>query len=69
MAAAVATHTSNCKIVTLGNCLPMHGHPVRVAEELAMIRRPHDDLITCSVSKTRGRPGDAAAHTIFMRRR
>lgn len=37
MAAAVATHTSNAKIVVLGNCLPMHGHPVRVAEELAMV--------------------------------
>jgi len=37
MAAAVATHTSNCKIVIMGNCLPMHGHPVRVAEELAML--------------------------------
>ncbi|HZT08367.1 MAG TPA: LLM class flavin-dependent oxidoreductase [Chloroflexota bacterium] len=37
MAAAVATHTSNAKIITLGNCLPMHGHPIRLAEELAMI--------------------------------
>lgn len=37
MAAAVATHTSNCKIVIMGNCLPMHGHPVRLAEELAML--------------------------------
>jgi alkanesulfonate monooxygenase SsuD/methylene tetrahydromethanopterin reductase-like flavin-dependent oxidoreductase (luciferase family) len=37
MAAAVATHTENAKIVVLGNCLPMHGHPVRVAEELAMV--------------------------------
>jgi alkanesulfonate monooxygenase SsuD/methylene tetrahydromethanopterin reductase-like flavin-dependent oxidoreductase (luciferase family) len=37
MAAAVATQTSSCKLVVLGNCLPMHGHPVRLAEELAMI--------------------------------
>ncbi len=37
MAAAVATQTSNCKIVIMGNCLPMHGHPVRLAEELAML--------------------------------
>ena len=37
MAAAVATHTSSCKIVIMGNCLPMHGHPVRLAEELAML--------------------------------
>src|SRR4051794_14704677 len=37
MASAVAAQTSNAKIVILGNCLPMHGHPVRLAEELAMI--------------------------------
>lgn len=37
MAAAVATHTSSAKIVLMGNCLPIHGHPVRLAEELAMI--------------------------------
>lgn len=37
VAAAVATHTRNAKIVLMGNCLPLHGHPVRVAEELAMI--------------------------------
>jgi alkanesulfonate monooxygenase SsuD/methylene tetrahydromethanopterin reductase-like flavin-dependent oxidoreductase (luciferase family) len=36
-AAATATHTSNAKIVLMGNCLPLHAHPVRVAEELAMI--------------------------------
>jgi alkanesulfonate monooxygenase SsuD/methylene tetrahydromethanopterin reductase-like flavin-dependent oxidoreductase (luciferase family) len=36
-AAAVATHTSNAKIVLMGNCLPLHAHPVRLAEELAMI--------------------------------
>lgn len=36
-AAAMATHTRNAKIVLMGNCLPLHGHPVRVAEELAMI--------------------------------
>jgi len=37
MAAAMATHTTNAKIMLMGNCLPLHGHPVRVAEELAMI--------------------------------
>jgi alkanesulfonate monooxygenase SsuD/methylene tetrahydromethanopterin reductase-like flavin-dependent oxidoreductase (luciferase family) len=37
MAAAVAAQTSNCKLVLLGNCLPMHGHPVRLAEEIAMV--------------------------------
>jgi alkanesulfonate monooxygenase SsuD/methylene tetrahydromethanopterin reductase-like flavin-dependent oxidoreductase (luciferase family) len=37
LAAAVATHTERAKIVLMGNCLPLHGHPVRLAEELAMI--------------------------------
>jgi alkanesulfonate monooxygenase SsuD/methylene tetrahydromethanopterin reductase-like flavin-dependent oxidoreductase (luciferase family) len=37
MAAAVATHTERARIGLLGNCLPLHGHPVRLAEELAMI--------------------------------
>ncbi len=37
MAAVVASHTSHAKIVVLGNCLPLHGHPVRVAEELALV--------------------------------
>ena len=37
MAAVVATHTSHVKIGILGNCLPLHGHPVRLAEELAMV--------------------------------
>jgi alkanesulfonate monooxygenase SsuD/methylene tetrahydromethanopterin reductase-like flavin-dependent oxidoreductase (luciferase family) len=37
IAAAVATHTDNVKIAILGDCLPLHSHPVRLAEELAMI--------------------------------
>jgi alkanesulfonate monooxygenase SsuD/methylene tetrahydromethanopterin reductase-like flavin-dependent oxidoreductase (luciferase family) len=37
LAAVVATHTHHVKIGLLGNCLPLHGHPVRLAEELAMI--------------------------------
>jgi alkanesulfonate monooxygenase SsuD/methylene tetrahydromethanopterin reductase-like flavin-dependent oxidoreductase (luciferase family) len=37
MAAVVATHTERAKIGLLGNCLPLHAHPVRLAEELAMI--------------------------------
>ena len=37
MAAALATQTERAKIALMGNCLPIHGHPVRVAEELAMV--------------------------------
>jgi alkanesulfonate monooxygenase SsuD/methylene tetrahydromethanopterin reductase-like flavin-dependent oxidoreductase (luciferase family) len=37
MAAAVARETSHAKLVLMGNCVPLHGHPVRLAEELAMI--------------------------------
>ena len=36
-AAAVATHTRNARIGLMGNCLPIHAHPVRLAEELAML--------------------------------
>src|SRR5712692_7248760 len=37
MAAAVAVSTSRAKIVLMGNCLPLHCNPVRLAEELAMV--------------------------------
>src|SRR5688572_14745985 len=37
MAAAVATQTKNARIGLMGNCLPLHAHPVRLAEELAML--------------------------------
>lgn len=36
MAAAAAAVTRQSKIVILGNCIPLH-HPVRLAEELAML--------------------------------
>jgi alkanesulfonate monooxygenase SsuD/methylene tetrahydromethanopterin reductase-like flavin-dependent oxidoreductase (luciferase family) len=36
-AAAVATNTERARIGLLGNVLPIHAHPVRLAEELAMI--------------------------------
>ncbi len=37
MAAAVAVQTERVKLVLMGNCLPLHAHPVRLAEELAMV--------------------------------
>jgi alkanesulfonate monooxygenase SsuD/methylene tetrahydromethanopterin reductase-like flavin-dependent oxidoreductase (luciferase family) len=37
MAAAVAVQTSHVKLVLMGNCVPLHAHPVRLAEELAML--------------------------------
>jgi alkanesulfonate monooxygenase SsuD/methylene tetrahydromethanopterin reductase-like flavin-dependent oxidoreductase (luciferase family) len=37
MAAAVAARTSQAKLVLMGNCLPLHANPVRLAEELAML--------------------------------
>ncbi|HEX9878766.1 MAG TPA: LLM class flavin-dependent oxidoreductase [Candidatus Binatia bacterium] len=37
MAAAVAVQTQKVKLVILGNCVPLHAHPVRLAEELAMV--------------------------------
>src|SRR5256885_2730124 len=37
MLAAAAGITSSCKLVTLGIVLSLYGHPVRVAEELALV--------------------------------
>lgn len=37
MAAAVASRTSRVKLSLMGNCIPIHGHPVRLAEEIAML--------------------------------
>jgi alkanesulfonate monooxygenase SsuD/methylene tetrahydromethanopterin reductase-like flavin-dependent oxidoreductase (luciferase family) len=37
LAAAVAAQTQQAKIAIVGNCVPLHGHPVRLAEELAMV--------------------------------
>lgn len=37
MAAALARRTKRAKIAILGNALPLHEHPLRVAEEVAMI--------------------------------
>lgn len=41
MAAALARRTKRVKIAILGNALPLRGHPLRVAEEVAML-----DVIT-----------------------
>lgn len=35
--AYVAAHTKRIKLTMVGNLLPIHGHPLRVAEELAML--------------------------------
>src|SRR5207302_131140 len=35
--AYIARATSRMKLTMLGNLLPIHGHPLRVAEELAML--------------------------------
>src|SRR5437868_15238148 len=37
MAAALARRTSRAKLVILGNVLTLYDHPLRVAEELAML--------------------------------
>src|SRR5438270_7554526 len=41
IAATLARRTSNAKIAILGNCIPLRDHPLRVAEEVAML-----DVIT-----------------------
>ncbi|HYD49992.1 MAG TPA: LLM class flavin-dependent oxidoreductase, partial [Terriglobales bacterium] len=37
MAAALARRTSRAKIAILGNALPLREHPLRIAEEVAML--------------------------------
>ncbi len=37
IAAALTQRTKKCKIAVIGNALPLYGHPLRVAEEFAML--------------------------------
>ena len=41
MASVLAKQTKQARIVVMGNCLPLHGHPIRLAEELDRHRRKH----------------------------
>src|SRR5205809_4038177 len=66
MAAAIATHTSNARIGLMGNCLPMHGHPVRLAEELAMIDVLSNGRLVSGF--IRGGPGEYYAYNVDVRR-
>lgn len=46
-ATAVAIRTERIRIGTLGNVLPMYGHPLRLAEELAMVDVYSKGRLTC----------------------
>jgi alkanesulfonate monooxygenase SsuD/methylene tetrahydromethanopterin reductase-like flavin-dependent oxidoreductase (luciferase family) len=37
IAAALTQRTKRCRIAVIGNALPLYGHPIRVAEEFAML--------------------------------
>ncbi|MCH6546774.1 MAG: LLM class flavin-dependent oxidoreductase, partial [Deltaproteobacteria bacterium] len=41
MASVLAKQTKQARIVVMGNCLPLHGHPIRLAEELDRQPRKH----------------------------
>jgi alkanesulfonate monooxygenase SsuD/methylene tetrahydromethanopterin reductase-like flavin-dependent oxidoreductase (luciferase family) len=49
MAAAVAAKTSNVKLVLMGNCVPLHAHPVRLAEEIAMLDVLSEGRVVCGL--------------------
>ena len=72
MAAALARRTSRTKIMVLGNAIPIHGNPLRVAEEIAMLDHLTDGRLVSgfvrgigwSTSRTRSaRPDRGRAST------
>jgi alkanesulfonate monooxygenase SsuD/methylene tetrahydromethanopterin reductase-like flavin-dependent oxidoreductase (luciferase family) len=50
IAAALTQKTKNGKIVVLGNLLPLHGNPLRVAEEYAMLDNMSDGRIVAGLA-------------------
>lgn len=50
LAAALTQKTKRAKIVVLGNLLPLHGNPLRVAEEYAMLDNMSDGRIVAGLA-------------------
>ena len=50
IAAALTQKTKRAKIVVLGNLLPLHGNPLRVAEEYAMLDNMSDGRIVAGLA-------------------
>ena len=68
-ASILARITKEVKIVLLGNPLPIVGNPLRLAEELAMIRRALRGATRCrpvaAQTRTVGRPSSATCRASF----
>jgi len=64
MAAQLATRTEGVKIAVYGNVLPIRGHPVRVAEELAMLDNLTDGRLIAGF--VRGIPSEYAAYGVDL---
>ena len=50
LAAALTQKTKRAKIVVLGNLLPLHGNPLRVAEEYAMLDNMSDGRVVAGLA-------------------
>ncbi|MBM2810562.1 MAG: monooxygenase, partial [Chloroflexi bacterium] len=57
LVAAASQNTEQIKLVLMGNCLPLHGHPVRLAEELSMLDNLSDGRLVAGFVR-----GNASAH-------
>lgn len=60
MVAAASQVTEQAKLVLMGNCLPLHPHPVRLAEELAMLDNLSGGRIVAGFLR-----GTASSHYAF----
>ena len=68
--AVLAKHTSKGKIVFLGNVLPIHENPVRVAEEVAMIDVISGGRVVCGFVRGIGQESMATnTNPVFNRER
>ena len=55
IAAALTQRTKRGKIVVLGNLLPLHGNPLRMAEEYAMLDNMSDGRVIAGFAPGAGR--------------
>jgi alkanesulfonate monooxygenase SsuD/methylene tetrahydromethanopterin reductase-like flavin-dependent oxidoreductase (luciferase family) len=62
MASVLAKQTNHARIVVMGNCLPLHGHPIRLAEELAMVDILSDGRLTSGF--IRGNAREYASYSV-----
>lgn len=62
MAAALAVKTSRIKLAIFGNAIPLRGHPLRIAEEIAMLDCLSGGRVICGF--VRGLPAEYFAYNV-----